>query len=161
MRVAAGVKTIPYGRIVFGVSAILFGVLLTMWHDADTWQGIPIVKLPAFVADIFSVLLVVGGFGMLIFPRTLRTDALILGFVTVVFSLGCIPESSNTRRNFLPTATSSSSSRSCAVRLPSTRCRSLIRRVRQRLGTSRASRSEFARLHLRSRKSSIRKPLQI
>jgi hypothetical protein len=91
MNVAAGVKTIPYGRFVFGVSAIAFGVLLTMWHDADTWQGLPLVKLPAFVADIFTVLLVVGGFGILIFPRTLRTDALILGFVTVVFTLGCIP----------------------------------------------------------------------
>lgn len=91
MNVAAGVKTIPYGRIVFGVSAILFGVLLTMWHDADTWQGMPLVKLPDFIADIFAVLLVVGGLGILIFPRTLRVDALILGFVTVVFSLANIP----------------------------------------------------------------------
>lgn len=91
MRVAAGVKTLPYGRIVFGVSAILFGLMLTAWHDADAWQALPIAKLPVWIADIFSILLIVGGFGIVLFPRTLRTDALILGFVTVVFSLACIP----------------------------------------------------------------------
>jgi hypothetical protein len=27
-----------YGRIVFGASAVLFGVIAVLWHDADTWQ---------------------------------------------------------------------------------------------------------------------------
>jgi hypothetical protein len=31
-------KTAFYGRIVFGASAILFGVIALMWHDPDTWQ---------------------------------------------------------------------------------------------------------------------------
>jgi len=29
-------KTALYGRIVFGASAVLFGVIALMWHDADT-----------------------------------------------------------------------------------------------------------------------------
>lgn len=31
-------KTASYGRIVFGASAVLFGVIALMWHDSDTWQ---------------------------------------------------------------------------------------------------------------------------
>jgi hypothetical protein len=34
------VKTALYGRIVFGASAMLFGVIALMWHDADTWQNL-------------------------------------------------------------------------------------------------------------------------
>jgi hypothetical protein len=33
-------KTVLYGRIVFGASAVLFGVIALMWHDADTWQNL-------------------------------------------------------------------------------------------------------------------------
>jgi len=29
-------KTALYGRIVFGASAVLFGVIALLWHDADT-----------------------------------------------------------------------------------------------------------------------------
>jgi hypothetical protein len=31
-------KTALYGRIVFGASAVLFGVIALMWYDPDTWQ---------------------------------------------------------------------------------------------------------------------------
>jgi hypothetical protein len=33
-------KTALYGRMVFGVPAVLFGVIALMWHDADTWQNL-------------------------------------------------------------------------------------------------------------------------
>jgi len=33
-------KTALYGRIVFGASAVLFGVIALLWHDADTWQNL-------------------------------------------------------------------------------------------------------------------------
>jgi hypothetical protein len=33
-------KTALYGRIFFGASAVLFGVIALMWHDADTWQNL-------------------------------------------------------------------------------------------------------------------------
>jgi hypothetical protein len=29
-------RTAPYGRIIFGASAVLFGGIALMWHDADT-----------------------------------------------------------------------------------------------------------------------------
>lgn len=31
-------KTVLYGRIVFGASAVLFGSIALMGHDSDTWQ---------------------------------------------------------------------------------------------------------------------------
>ena len=34
----SGMKAGWYGRIVFGASAVLFGVIALMWHDSDTWQ---------------------------------------------------------------------------------------------------------------------------
>jgi hypothetical protein len=33
-------KTALYGRIFFGASAVLFGVIALMWHDADIWQNL-------------------------------------------------------------------------------------------------------------------------
>jgi hypothetical protein len=40
-------KTAIYGRVVFGASAVLFGVIALLWHDADTWQNLQhIWKLP-------------------------------------------------------------------------------------------------------------------
>ena len=35
---AANAVPALYGRIVFGASAVLFGVIALMWHDSDTWQ---------------------------------------------------------------------------------------------------------------------------
>jgi hypothetical protein len=93
MSVAVGVKASPYGRTVFGAAAVMFGVILFMWHDPDTWQGLPIVTLPfgTVIGDALALLLFIGGIGIIFIPRTLRTDAIVLTFVTVVFSLACIP----------------------------------------------------------------------
>jgi hypothetical protein len=33
-------KTAFYGRILFGTSAMLFGIVALMWHDSDTWQNL-------------------------------------------------------------------------------------------------------------------------
>ena len=33
-------KTALYGRIVFGASAVVFGVIAMMGHDADTWHNL-------------------------------------------------------------------------------------------------------------------------
>ena len=33
-------KPASYGRIIFGASAVLFGVIGLQWHDADTWQNL-------------------------------------------------------------------------------------------------------------------------
>jgi hypothetical protein len=48
-------KTSLYGRIVFGASAVLFGVIALMWHDADTWQTLREIWSPPFGAIIVRV----------------------------------------------------------------------------------------------------------
>ena len=79
-----------YGRIVFGASAVLFGVIGLLWHDADTWQGLPILKLGGAIADVFAVAQIAGGI-LLLLPRTARTGAIVLGVVYGLFSLACVP----------------------------------------------------------------------
>jgi uncharacterized membrane protein len=81
-----------YGRIVFGVSALLFGVIGLMWHDADTWQNLPILKLPfaATAADILGIAQIAGGIGLFI-PRTLRPASILLGVIYGIFCLACVP----------------------------------------------------------------------
>lgn len=86
-------KTELYGRIVFGASAVLFGVIALMWHDADTWQSLRrIWSLPfgSIVGECLMIAQVVGGIALL-FPRTARLASLVLGVVYVLFSLACIP----------------------------------------------------------------------
>lgn len=92
MSVALSVKTTPYGRLVFGAAAVMFGVILLMWHDAAAWEDLPIVTLPfgAIIGDALAILLIAGGIGIQV-PRTARAATIVLGVVTVVFSLACIP----------------------------------------------------------------------
>lgn len=92
VRVAVHVKTLPYGRVVFGAAAVMFGIILLMWHDAAAWEDLPILKLPfgTIIGDTLALLLIVGGIGMQ-YPRTAHINSMILGFVTVVFSLACVP----------------------------------------------------------------------
>jgi hypothetical protein len=83
-----------YGRIVFGASAVLFGVVALMWHDADTWQTlIWIWRLPfgAIVGNVLMVAQIAGGLALL-YPRSLRAASVILGVVYLLFSLACIPD---------------------------------------------------------------------
>jgi hypothetical protein len=90
--VAPDVKTTPYGRIVFGAAAVMFGIILLMWHDAGAWEDLPILKLPfgTIIGDILAIALIAGGIGIQL-PRTARAASAVLGVVTVVFSLACIP----------------------------------------------------------------------
>jgi len=86
-------KTAWYGRIVFGASAVLFGVIALLWHDADTWQSLSrIWKLPlgTTIGAALMVAQIAGGAGML-FPRTARAASIVLTIVYALFSLACIP----------------------------------------------------------------------
>ena len=86
-------KTISYGRIVFGASALLFGVIALMWHDADTWQTLrQIWSLPfgTIIGACLMIAQIAGGIGML-YPRTARLASIVLGVVYILFSLACIP----------------------------------------------------------------------
>ena len=87
-------KTTVYARIVFGASAVLYGVIALMWHDADTWQTLTqIWRLPfgVIIGGCLMVLLIAGGIGMQ-HPRTARLASIVLGVVFLCFSLACIPD---------------------------------------------------------------------
>jgi hypothetical protein len=86
-------KTTKNGRIMFGMSAMLFGVIALMWHDPETWQNVRQVwRLPlgAFIGGCLMIAQVVGGIAMLR-PRTARSASIVLGVVYLCFSLACIP----------------------------------------------------------------------
>ena len=86
-------KTALYGRIFFGASAMLFGVIALMWHDVDTWQTLhSIWKLPlgSIVGACLMAAQIVGGIAMQ-HPRTARLASIILAVVYLLFSLACVP----------------------------------------------------------------------
>jgi hypothetical protein len=87
-------RTALYGRIVFGASAVLFGVIALMWHDSDTWQNLQqIWRLPfgTLIGGCLMAALIAGGIGMQ-YPRTARLASVILCVVYLCFSLACIPD---------------------------------------------------------------------
>ena len=84
-------RTAHYGRIVFGVSAVLFGVIALRWHDPETWQNlVQIWKLFSglVIGEVLMVLQIAGGIGIQ-FPRTARWASIVLCFVYFCFSLAC------------------------------------------------------------------------
>jgi len=86
--------TKTYGRIVFGGSAVLFGVIALIWHDPDTWQNLRhIWSLPlgAVLGACLMAAQIAGGIGIQ-FPRTLRLASVVLGVVYLLFSLANIPD---------------------------------------------------------------------
>jgi len=87
-------KAVFNGRTVFGASAVLFGVIAVMWHDAATWQNLQqIWRLPCgvLVGRCLMTALIAGGVGMQ-YPRTARLASIVLGIVYLCFSLACIPD---------------------------------------------------------------------
>lgn len=87
-------KTVLYGRMVFGAAAVLFGVIALMWHDQATWQNVHHIWSLPFGAVIGGCLMaaqIAGGIGIQ-HPRTLRLAAVVLGIVYVCFSLACVPD---------------------------------------------------------------------
>jgi hypothetical protein len=92
MKPAAYEKT--YGRIVFGGSAVLFGVIALMWHDPDTWQNLRhIWSLPlgAVLGVGLMAAQIAGGIGIQ-FSRTLRLASAALAIVYLLFALANIPD---------------------------------------------------------------------
>lgn len=82
-----------YGRLVFGSSAVLFGVIALMWHDADTWQTLRhIWSLPSgiLVGECLMAAQMAGGMGAP-YRATARWASVVLGVVYLLFSLACVP----------------------------------------------------------------------
>jgi hypothetical protein len=87
-------KTVLYGRIVFGASAVLFGVIALMWHDAETWQNLQhIWSLPfgTIIGGCLMTAQIASGIGMQ-YPRIMRLASVVLCVVYLCFSLACIPD---------------------------------------------------------------------
>ena len=87
-------KTVLYGRVVFGVSAVLFGVIALVWRDADTWQNLQhIWSLPfgIVIGGCLMIAQIAGGIGVL-YLRTTRLAPVVLCVVYLCFSLACVPD---------------------------------------------------------------------
>ena len=86
-------KTEFNGRIFFGASAVLFGVIALMWRDPDTWQNVAeIWRLPfgTAIGGCLMIAQIAGGI-LMQYPRTARLASVVLGVVYLCFSLACIP----------------------------------------------------------------------
>jgi hypothetical protein len=82
-----------YARVLFGASAIFFGVIALMWHDRATWQGDSnLWKMPlgAPIGELLMAAQIVAGVA-LFFPRTARFASIVLAVVYAIFSLAQIP----------------------------------------------------------------------
>ena len=80
--------------MVFGASAVLFGVIAFMWHDADTWQNLQhIWSLPlgVILGGCLMTAQIAGGIGIQ-FQRTERWASAALCIVYLCFALACIPD---------------------------------------------------------------------
>jgi hypothetical protein len=90
--VARCMKTALYGRIFFGAAAVLYGVVLFIWHDLGAWEGMPIPKLPYgdVVADLVAIALILGGV-LMILPRTVHHGSILSGLVFIIFSIAALP----------------------------------------------------------------------
>lgn len=87
-------KPASYGRFVFGASAVLFGIIALMWHDADTWQALrKLWSLPfgTVIGQAVMTAQIAAGIGLL-FSRTARAASTVLIVVYALFSLACIPD---------------------------------------------------------------------
>src|SRR5207244_13132289 len=82
-------KTALYERIVFGASAVLFGVIALMWHDSDTWQNLQqIWRLPfgTLIGGCLMTAQISGGIG-LEYLSTARLASVVICVVFFVLSL--------------------------------------------------------------------------
>jgi len=80
-----------YGRILFGASAMLFGIVSLVWHDSDMWGLLLPLDAPfGTVAGWCLVSAQVAGGIALMFPRTARPASVVLGGVYGLYVLSCV-----------------------------------------------------------------------
>jgi hypothetical protein len=72
------------GRHVFGLAALVFGVITLVWHDYNGWHQ------PRYLVYAAAAALIFGGAAIQV-RRTAKTGAIVLGAVYLVFALQCVP----------------------------------------------------------------------
>jgi hypothetical protein len=72
------------GRHVFGMAALVFGLITLAWHDYNGWHQPRYMVYAAGAAQIF-------GGAAIQFRRTAKTGAAVLGAAYLVFALLCVP----------------------------------------------------------------------
>jgi uncharacterized membrane protein YphA (DoxX/SURF4 family) len=81
------------GRQVYGLAAIGFGVLASVWHDFNIWQQIgPLGNVPhrEILLYIVAAIEILGGIAIL-WPGTARVGAIALGTIYFIFALLWLP----------------------------------------------------------------------
>jgi hypothetical protein len=85
---------IHFGHHVFGLAAILYGVLTLVWQDVTVWQQIPVLaphrEILACVAYVAAAIEILGGLAIQ-WRRTARVGAIALGSIFLIFALVTIP----------------------------------------------------------------------
>jgi uncharacterized membrane protein YphA (DoxX/SURF4 family) len=84
---------VSLGRQVYGLAAILFGLITLVWHDFNTWQQIQVLgdvphrEILVYLAAAVEIL---GGLAVQ-WRRTARVGAVALGCLYLVFALMWLP----------------------------------------------------------------------
>ena len=78
------------GRHVFGWTAIVISIVSLVWHDVDVWHDLGGISHRAVLIDVAAAVEILGGLTIQ-WPRTARLGAVLLGGISFVFLLFCIP----------------------------------------------------------------------
>ncbi len=86
-------KSALYGRIVFGLSAVVYGIAGLLWHDSGTWQLAnlfsPLISTP--IAWCLAIAQVGFGIGIML-SQTARLSSIVLGVIYLLFALSSVPD---------------------------------------------------------------------
>ena len=81
------------GRHVFGLAAVVFGVITLVWGDFNSWQQIrPLGNVPhrELLVYIVAIIEIIGGIAIQ-WSRTARAGAYALGSIYLIFALLWVP----------------------------------------------------------------------
>jgi hypothetical protein len=82
------------GLHLFGLAAIVFGIVTIAWRDTSVWQQVAALKphhaLLLALTFVAAAIEILGGLAIQ-WPRTARAGALALFFVFAIFALLCVP----------------------------------------------------------------------
>jgi hypothetical protein len=78
-------RTSNLGRHLFGVAALVFGLITLAWHEYNGWH------LPRYIVYLAAAAEIFGG-SAIQFRRTAKAGAAVLGAVYLAFALACVPQ---------------------------------------------------------------------